>query len=62
MKFKELKGKSPEDLEKMLNELQQELMQDYVQIAAGTTPKSPGKVRQLKKTIARIKTALQVTK
>ena len=58
MKYKELGGKSPDELQKIMVELYKELMKDYVQISAGTTPKSPGKVRNLKKSIAKIKTAL----
>lgn len=49
---------SNNDLMNKLNELRIELIKENAQIATGTTPKSPGKVRQIKKTIARIKTIM----
>jgi len=51
---KELKNMSNEDLENKLNDLRKELIKENAQIAVGTTPKSPGQVKQMKKTIARI--------
>ncbi len=56
MKFKELKALKPEELEKKEQELQLELMKLRSQVAMGTTPKSPGRIRAIKRTIARIKT------
>jgi len=47
------------DLKKRLIELRMELMKNNAQVAIGTTPKSPGQLRQLKKTIARILTILK---
>ncbi len=58
MKAKELRALGKEDLAKKIDELHKELMKDNAQIAVGTIPKSPGKVRVTKKTIARIKTIL----
>lgn len=58
MKFKDIANQSPDELKKKLTELEMDLMKDYVQIAAGTTPKNPGKVKQVKKSIAKIKMAL----
>jgi ribosomal protein L29 len=54
MKTKEIKGMSKEDLDNKLEELKKELMKINAQIATGTTPKSPGNVTQIKKTIAKI--------
>jgi len=51
---KELKNMRNEDLENKLNDLRKELIKENAQIAVGTTPKSPGQVKQMKKTIARI--------
>jgi large subunit ribosomal protein L29 len=51
---KELKEMGKEDLTNKLKELKKELIKENAQIAVGTTPKSPGKVKQMKKTIARI--------
>lgn len=61
MKFKELKGLSKTDLEKKVVELRKELMKENTQISTGTVPKSPGKLRNMKKTIARIRMLLEAT-
>jgi large subunit ribosomal protein L29 len=53
-KFKELKTLSNEELKSKLVELRKELMKQNAQIAIGTVPKSPGKVKQNKKTVAQI--------
>ena len=58
MKYKELKTLPGEELRTKLKELQTELMKENAHIATGTTPKSPGQVRETKKTIARIKSIL----
>ena len=44
------------DIEKKIIELNKELMKLNSQIATGTIPKSPGKIRELKKIIAKIMT------
>ena len=44
------------DLENKISELKKELMKINSQIAIGTVPKSPGKVKVMKKTIAKILT------
>ncbi len=54
MKYKELEAMTEKDLEKKLEEIELELMKLNAQVATGTTPKSPGQIRQLKKIIARI--------
>ncbi|NQU98368.1 50S ribosomal protein L29 [Candidatus Woesearchaeota archaeon] len=56
MKFKELEPLSNEDLEKRLEEAKMELIKLNSQVATGITIKSPGQIKQLKKTIAKIKT------
>lgn len=58
MKARDLKNVPKEELLNKLNELKKELIKHNAQIAIGTTPKSPGQVRQIKKTIARILTIL----
>jgi len=58
MKFKELKAMPREELEKKITDIQLELMKDRAQIAIGAAPKSAAKIRQSKKTIARINTIL----
>ena len=59
MKTKELKIMSEIDLDNKSNELKKELMKINSQIATGTVPKSPGKVKEIKKTIAKILTIKQ---
>ena len=56
MKTKELKALNDPDLDLKIIELRKELMKANSQIATGTVPKSPGKVREMKKTIAKILT------
>ena len=58
MKIKELRGMADTDLRGKLLELRKDLAKDNAQIAVGTTPKSPGRVKQMKKTIARILTII----
>ncbi len=58
MKAKELRAMGEPELKQKMNELYRELMKDNAQVATGTIPKSPGKLRLAKKTIARIKTIL----
>ena len=54
MKAKELKLMSEQDLQNKVLELRKELMKVNSQIAIGTVPKSPGKIREMKRTIAKI--------
>lgn len=56
MKAKELKVLNEFELESKTVELKKELMKLNSQIAIGTVPKNPGKVREIKKTIAKILT------
>jgi len=58
MKAKELRVMGSKDLAQKITELQKELMKENAQIATGTSPKNPGKIKVTKKTIARIKTLL----
>jgi large subunit ribosomal protein L29 len=56
MNFKELSELTPPEREEKKQELELELMKERAQIAAGTSPKNPGLLREYKKTLARIKT------
>ncbi|MBL7100873.1 MAG: 50S ribosomal protein L29 [Nanoarchaeota archaeon] len=49
-------------LNEKLSDLRKELMKINTQISTGTTPENPGRVREVKKTIARILTALNLRK
>lgn len=52
--FKKIKELSNEDLRKKRDELYKELIKDKAQVAIGTVPKNPGKIKTARKTIARI--------
>ncbi|MBL7160022.1 MAG: 50S ribosomal protein L29 [Candidatus Aenigmarchaeota archaeon] len=56
IKKKQIHEMSIEDLEKHLSELRLEFSKDMAQIGIGGSPKNPGKVKETKKTIARILT------
>lgn len=58
MKVKELRGMGKEELKQKMQELYKEIMKDNAQVAIGTIPKNPGKLKLAKKTIAKIKTIL----
>ncbi|HIH37918.1 50S ribosomal protein L29 [Candidatus Woesearchaeota archaeon] len=55
MKSKELAQLGKEDLAAKLKQAEIELIKINVQVATGTQIKNPGQIRNLKKTIARIK-------
>ena len=59
MKIKEIRGMDRESLDGKLSDLKKELIKINAQVAKGTTPKSPGQVKALKKTIAKILTGLK---
>jgi len=56
MKYKAIKALAKEEKEKKLTEAELELMKLRAQVATGTSPKNSSQIKQLKKTIARIKT------
>ncbi|MBI4148367.1 50S ribosomal protein L29 [Candidatus Woesearchaeota archaeon] len=58
--YKNLKTLSRDELGAKRDELHKELVKDRAQIAMGTMPKSPGKIKLAKKTIARITQILEV--
>ena len=58
MKFNELKALDNGQLGEKLNEVKKELIKLNAQVATGTTPKSQGQIRQMKKTAAQIMTAI----
>ena len=59
MKINEIRSLDNENLSKKLDELRKELIKLNVQVSSGTTPKSPGQVKEIKKTIAKIKTVMR---
>jgi large subunit ribosomal protein L29 len=58
MKFKELKPMGKAELEEKMGQLEMDLIKNNAQVATGTTPKSPGQLKQIKKSIAKIKALL----
>lgn len=54
MKFKDLKSKSVDELEKIKQDVAKEIIKEKALIKIGTQPKNPGKFKESKKTIARI--------
>ena len=56
MKTKELRTLNKEGMESKLLEMRKELMKINSQIAIGTVPKTPSRVKEIKKTIAQIHT------
>lgn len=59
MKTKELRAMPKEELKAKLVELRKELVKHCTQLATGTVPKSPGQIKQTKKTIAKILTIIK---
>lgn len=57
-KAKALRGMTREQSMEKLKEMRKELLKMNSQIAVGTAPESPGKVKQVKKQIARIITVM----
>ena len=53
---KEFQNLSTEEIKVRLNELRKELMKENVQVSSGTAPSNPGKLKQIKKNIARLLT------
>jgi large subunit ribosomal protein L29 len=54
--IKEIRKLKLEELEKKIVDLKKELMRMRTQIAQGTPPEKPGRVKQIKRTIAKILT------
>lgn len=55
MKFKDLASKNKDELAKIKSQTELELMKERASAATGTPPKSPGKLKVLRKTLAKIK-------
>lgn len=57
-KAKAIRGMGKEQMLEKMVELKKELLKMNSQIAVGTSPESPGRVKQIKKEIARILTIM----
>jgi len=59
LKKKQMKQMTHPDLINRLNELKLELAKERGQFAVGGSPSNPGKIKEIKKTIARILTQIK---
>ncbi len=56
MKIKEIRKMKPKDLDKKLSELHLELSKELGNVKMGRAVKNPGKIKQMRKSIAQILT------
>ncbi len=56
LKVKQIREMKLEDIEKKISELKLELMKEIANVKMGRPVKNPGKIRELKRTIARLLT------
>ncbi len=56
MKIKEIRALNKNDFDGKIVELKKELIKLNAQVSTGTAPKSPGRIREIKRTIAKILT------
>ncbi|OYT43411.1 MAG: 50S ribosomal protein L29 [Candidatus Aenigmarchaeota archaeon ex4484_56] len=59
MKMKEIRILSKPEIVKRIKDLEMELAKERSNVAIGGTVKNPGKLRAIKRTIARMKTVLK---
>ncbi len=62
MKIQEIRKMKPEELDKKLSELRLEIGKEFGTVKMGRATKNPGKIKQLRKTIARILTVKKESK
>lgn len=62
LKAREVRELGNEELDSRLAELKEDLAKQRGQVASGTRPENPGKMRAVRKTIARILTIRQLRK
>ena len=59
LKIREIRGFNPEERREKLEELKRELMHERGVAAMGGSPPSPGKIRQIRMSIAKILTVMR---
>ena len=59
MKAKEIRAMSSEERRRKLKELRNELMEEYGRASMGGSPPSPGRIRYLRKIVARLLTVMR---
>lgn len=62
LKSEEIRDMKTKEIRNKLEELQTELMKVETTIGSGGVPENPGRVKELKRTIARVKTILKEKK
>ncbi len=62
LRNKEARGLSSEELNEKLKSFEAELRSELGAAASGTAPKNPGKIKEIKRAIARIKTIINERK
>jgi len=60
IKLKDLKEMTNEKLEEKMVEVKKEMMKSRTQVSSKQNPDKPGKIKELKKVVARIKTILNM--
>jgi large subunit ribosomal protein L29 len=56
LKIEDVRNMSAEEIEEELRSLESELIREKGIVAAGGAPEKPGRIRDIRRTIARIKT------
>jgi len=59
MKAREIRAMSSEERRKKLNEIRNELMEEYGRASMGGSPPSPGRIKYLRRTLARLLTIMK---
>ena len=62
MHYKEIQGLAAEELKAKVLEMKQELAKEKAMVASGTRSENPGKIRKLRRDIARLLTERNVRK
>jgi large subunit ribosomal protein L29 len=62
LKTQEIREMKPEERNKQVKDLTNELLRERAIVAAGGAPESPGRTRELRRAIARIKTIINEEK
>ncbi|HEC77438.1 MAG TPA: 50S ribosomal protein L29 [Thermoplasmatales archaeon] len=59
MKAREIRAMSSEERKKKLKEIRNELMEEYGKASMGGSPPSPGRIKYLRRTLARLLTVMK---
>ncbi len=62
MKAKEIRAMSSEERRKKLKELRNELMEEYGKASMGGSPPSPGRIKYIRRSLARLLTIMREEK